>query len=207
MTSVHAPIWRWHAGGFGQRQVGSTQGSERRGGTGQAKNLAGWKCSGNGESPQAAALVTGKGTKASAEATARRERPEGSGPRTDAQARRSESRMPARAPVTNLLAASRKAGQREARHRAPSMAPRGRSGRFAGRIGHEGHPHAGESGVGSNAGPICFARALAAVSTNRPQGRRHRRVEPLKRRSPLLTAGRGTNGSSHLRLTSCSSGT
>ena len=41
VTSVHALSWRRHAGGFGQRQVGSIQGSERRDGTGQAKNLAG----------------------------------------------------------------------------------------------------------------------------------------------------------------------
>jgi hypothetical protein len=51
VTSVHAPVWRRHAGGFGQRQVGSIQGSERRDGTGQAKNLAERKCSGTGESP------------------------------------------------------------------------------------------------------------------------------------------------------------
>lgn len=67
VASVHAPIWRRHAGGFGQRQVGSIQGSERREVTGQAENLADWKNSGKpGESRHAAALVNGKGTKASA---------------------------------------------------------------------------------------------------------------------------------------------
>ena len=91
VTSVHAPVWRGLAGGFGQRQVGSIQGSERRGGTGQAQNLAERKCSGNGVSPQAAALVNGKGTKASADAKARRRKSEGFGRKTDAEPSRSEA--------------------------------------------------------------------------------------------------------------------
>lgn len=108
VTSVHAPVWRGHAGGFGQRQVSSIQGSGRRGDTGQAKNLARRQKQRNGASPQPRQLAEGKGTKASAAAKARWRNSDGFGRMKDAEASPSESRMPARAPVTNLWHAGRK---------------------------------------------------------------------------------------------------
>jgi len=157
-TSVPAPIWRRHAGGLGQRQVGSIQGSERNGDAGQAMNLAMRKRSGNGESPQPQRLGIGKGTRS------RRTRMCKGGENTrtscqavDANPGRSESRMPARAPVTNLWPAGRKTGQREARHRARKHALTDVRIEGSPEIPRRSaHPHAGESGVGSNAGPICY---------------------------------------------------
>ncbi len=102
VASVHAPIWRRHAGGLGQRQVGSLQGSERRGGTGQAENLARGECSGTAKAPSRSPWQKGKGTRPRQERRRGGELGEAQAGRSDAQASRSEGRMPARAPVTNL---------------------------------------------------------------------------------------------------------
>ena len=102
VASVHAPIWRRHAGGFGQRQVGSIQGSERRGGTGQVREPGRAEVQRKRRKPPAAVLVNGKGTTASAKRRRGAKDRKAQAGRTDATASRSESRMPARAPVTNL---------------------------------------------------------------------------------------------------------
>jgi hypothetical protein len=97
-----------------------------------------------------------------------------------AQQRRSESRMPARAPVTDL----------------PQGRPRGKAARgetsgarhtraqgkrkVRPRLARHGCPHAGESGVGSNAGPICFARLRVGTSPRKPLPLSPR-VAPLQR--------------------------
>ncbi len=68
---------------------------------GQAMNRAGQERGGNGESPQAAALRIGKGTGSRPSGSAGSENSETSGFDRRSSVP-SESRMPARAPVTNL---------------------------------------------------------------------------------------------------------
>jgi hypothetical protein len=109
---------RRHAGGSGLRQVGSP-GEARHGGTGQAMNLALKKGSGNGESPTSAALRQRQRDAVSAKRMCRAADMRATSVEAmKARPGRSESRMPARAPVTNLWQAGRKTGQQEARHRA-----------------------------------------------------------------------------------------
>lgn len=71
----------------------------RRGVTGQAMNRAGQKCSGNGESPQSAVFVTGNTARSRPGNCAWQRTAEPPG-KCRPQQGRSESRMPARAPVT-----------------------------------------------------------------------------------------------------------
>lgn len=76
-------------------------------------------------------------------------------------------------------------GVQEARHRAPSIPGREGCRRFAGRITSKGCPRAGESGVGSNAGPICIA--APAPSACNP-GLRESESRPAKPAEILLRA-------------------
>jgi hypothetical protein len=156
VAHVPAPIERRHAQGFGQRQAVSFERSAtqcRRTGRGPGRN----ETQRNGESPQPPQNepVKGPAPRPGDCAWRRYPRPAGFG---TAQQGRSESRMPVRAPVTKLREAGRKAG---------GLGPDiGRQARAAYREA-EGPPNAsqeterprvGESGVGSNAGPICCVR-------------------------------------------------
>jgi len=121
-ASVHAPIWSPLAGGLGQRQAGSLQGSERRGVAGQAKNLAGQE---PGKAARAG-LSRGKPVKgrglgpAPLRGRARRS-PTGKG-RAAGRERKPDAGASAGDKSPALVPNG--ARWRGARHRAPSMAPR-----------------------------------------------------------------------------------
>lgn len=186
---------RRHAGGSGLRQVGSP-GEARQGGTGQAKNLALKKGSGNGESPTSAALRQRQRDAVSARRMCRAaDMRATSVEAVEARPGRSESRMPARAPVTNLWQAGRKTGQQEARHRARKHAltdariegspdiPQGRSIHTPVR-------------VGSAAMPAPFAMCRPSPLPAFPPSRQGRVAAPFSP-DPGRLRPRRRNGSSH----------
>ncbi len=91
----------------------------------RSENLAERKCSGNGESPQAAALVNGKGTKASADGRMRKGSESARTHGQAADANPAGAQKPdagASAGDKSLARPVARQGEREARHRAPSMA-------------------------------------------------------------------------------------
>ena len=123
MTSVHAPVLRRHGGGFGQRQVGSRRDRGDAVAPDRPRTWPERKNSGTAKAPKplldGSVKERGLG-QAPAHGSERRSlRAKGR-----AQQGRSESRMPARAPVTKLRGCRSKGRKSEARHRAPSMRQR-----------------------------------------------------------------------------------
>ena len=108
--------------------------------------------------------------------------------------------MPARAPVTNLWQAGRKARQREARHRAPSMALKRKTPKVRRRHRKRKVIHTPVR-VGSAAMPAPFA--LRAVHIAAGPIWLFARVESHKIAQSRRSALGPGNGSSRLALDSC----
>ncbi len=129
---------------------------ERRGVAGQAGDPAGTG-EGNGRESAASASPERFRNLASAKRLPNAANSEGFGLREGAARQERKPDAGASAGDKSLAGLAARRARQEARHRAPSMPWRGRCRRFAGRITSKGCPRAGESGVGSNAGPICIS--------------------------------------------------
>ena len=190
VTSVHAPVWRRHAGGFGQRQVCSLTGESDAMTPDRPRTWPDGRAAETAKAPKPPRFrsVKERGLgRANAQGGENRQASAGrwtqlAGAKPDAGASAGDEALarPVARPGSERLDIGRQVwpGAKGCR-------------RFAGRIVSEGHPHAGESGVGSNAGPICIAPC--------PRERRFRESRPLILRNCLLWAVWPFNASSHFR--------
>ena len=201
VASVHALSWRRHAGGFGQRQVSSLTGESDAMTPDRPRTWPDGRAAEPAKAPKPPRFrsVKERGLgRANAQGSENRPASAGrwtqlAGATPDAGASAGDEALarPVARPGSERLDIGRQAWPGAKRCR-----------RFAGRIRSEGHPHAGESGVGSNAGPICIGRARwPPRKSPLPESPRAKGL----RRWPL--AGRCSNGSSHFQGNSLSTGT
>ena len=158
VASVHALSWRRHAGGFGQRQVCSLTGESDAMTPDRPRTWPDGRAAEPAKAPKPPRFrsVKERGLgRANAQGGENRQASVGrwtqlAGAKPDAGASAGDEALarPVARPGSERLDIGRQVwpGAKGCR-------------RFAGRIVSEGHPHAGESGVGSNAGPICIVRA------------------------------------------------
>ncbi|MBB3775728.1 hypothetical protein FHS52_001697 [Erythromicrobium ramosum] len=157
VASVHALSWRRHAGGFGQRQVSSLSGESDAMSPDRPRTWPNGRAAETAKAPKPPRFrsVKERGLgRANAQGGENRQASAGrwtqlAGAKPDAGASAGDEALatPVARPGSERLDIGRQVwpGAKGCR-------------RFAGRIMSEGHPHAGESGVGSNAGPICIVR-------------------------------------------------
>jgi hypothetical protein len=178
VASVHALSWRRHAGGFGQRQVSSLTGESDAMTPDRPRTWPDGRAAETAKAPKPPHFrsVKERGLgRANAQSSENRQASAGrwtqlAGAKPDAGASAGDEALarPVARPGSKRLDIGRQVWPGAKRCR-----------RFAGRIMSEGHPHAGESGVGSNAGPICITGAGS------PLGSHFARVALRQRRSPM----------------------
>lgn len=201
VATVHAPAERRHAGGFGQRQAGSFEAGATLKPPDRPRNWPERVMERNASSEPPQARIGDRARPWPSDCARQREFERSSGLRRTL-AGRSESRMPARAPVTNLWqgrpqgAGSRRLDiGRQARPAKAGSTEGSPDVSQAERPSRTGRPHAGESGVGSNAGPICIApcpRSPALLCKPFPESQRAEALRPRGAGSALHRKSRAT---------------